>query len=135
MNYQINYETNPTSEDIQVLNDGIMEQAKQKKGMRQLDFFAFLFAMKMEKLWVDVVVTTCMAACMSDNYELSNKASWRKLHVAVNQNHYFEACVLTDRYSQDDQQVEPLLEQINETIDYKRFTPFGSRVMINCKRR
>ena len=41
MNYQISYETNPTSEDIQVLNDGIMEQAKQKKGMRQLDFFAF----------------------------------------------------------------------------------------------
>lgn len=41
MNYQISYETNPKSEDIQVLNDGIMEQAKQKKGMRQLDFFAF----------------------------------------------------------------------------------------------
>jgi hypothetical protein len=31
MNYQISYETNPKSEDIQVLNDGIMEQAKQKK--------------------------------------------------------------------------------------------------------
>ena len=51
-------------------------------------------------------------------YELSNKASWRKLHVAVNQNHYFEACVLTDRFSHDDQQVEPLLEQINDTIDH-----------------
>ncbi len=42
MNYPINYEANPKSEDIQVLNDGIMEQAKQKKGMKQLDFFAFL---------------------------------------------------------------------------------------------
>ena len=31
MSYQIIYETNPKSEDIQVLNDGIMEQAKQKK--------------------------------------------------------------------------------------------------------
>lgn len=31
-----------------------------------------------------------------EKYELSNKASWRKLHVAVNQSHYFEACVLTD---------------------------------------
>ena len=41
MNYQISYEANPTSEDIQILNDGIMEQAKQKKGMKQLDFFAF----------------------------------------------------------------------------------------------
>ena len=41
-----------------------------------------------------------------EKYELSNKASWPKLHVAVNQNHYFEACVLTDRFSHDDQQVE-----------------------------
>ena len=41
MNYQINYEANPRSEDIQILNDGIFEQAKQKKDMKQLDFFAF----------------------------------------------------------------------------------------------
>lgn len=41
MSYQISYEANPTSEDIQILNDGIMAQAKQKKGMKQLDFFAF----------------------------------------------------------------------------------------------
>lgn len=41
MNYPINYESNPKAEDIQVLNDGIMEQAKRKKGMKQLDFFAF----------------------------------------------------------------------------------------------
>jgi hypothetical protein len=31
INYKITYETNPKSEDIQILNDGIMEQAKQKK--------------------------------------------------------------------------------------------------------
>jgi len=31
MNYPISYEANPKSEDIQILNDGIMEQAKQKK--------------------------------------------------------------------------------------------------------
>ena len=43
MNYQISYGTNPKSEDIQVLNDGIMEQANQKKGMKHLEFFAFLF--------------------------------------------------------------------------------------------
>ncbi len=53
-----------------------------------------------------------------EKYELSNKASWRKLHVGVNQNHYFEACVLTDRFSHDDQQVEPLLKQISEPIDH-----------------
>ena len=45
-------------------------------------------------------------------------ASWRKLHVAVNQNHYFEACVLTDRFSHDDQQVELLFAQINDIIDH-----------------
>ncbi len=73
-----------------------------------------------------------------EKYELSNKASWRKLHVAVNQNHYFEACVLTDRFSHDDQQVEPLLAQINDTIDNavskvrcKNFTFYR---MINNKR-
>ena len=53
-----------------------------------------------------------------EKYELFNKASWRKLHVAVNQNHYFEACVLTNRFNHDDQQVEPLLEQINDTINH-----------------
>jgi len=41
MNYDITYETKPKSEDIQLLNDGILEQAKQKKGMRGLDCFAF----------------------------------------------------------------------------------------------
>lgn len=53
-----------------------------------------------------------------EKYELSNKASWRKLHVAVNQDHYFEACTLTDRFCHDDQQVTPLLEQIDKPIDH-----------------
>lgn len=41
MQYTIQYESNPKPDDVQVLNDGIMEQAKQKKDMKQLDFFAF----------------------------------------------------------------------------------------------
>jgi GNAT superfamily N-acetyltransferase len=41
MSYSIQYESNPNAADIQTLNDGIMEYAKQKKGMKQLDFFAF----------------------------------------------------------------------------------------------
>ena len=45
MNYQISYETNPTSEDIQVLNDGIMDQAKQKKGGNEATrFFCFFYS-------------------------------------------------------------------------------------------
>ena len=53
-----------------------------------------------------------------ENYELSSKASWRKLHLAINQDHYIEACVLTDRFSHDESQVKPLLEQIDEPIDH-----------------
>ena len=57
-------------------------------------------------------------------YELSNKASWRKLHLGVNDEHYIEACTLTDRFNHDDSQVEPLLAQINDPIDY--FTANGA---------
>lgn len=53
-----------------------------------------------------------------EKYELSSKASWRKFHAGVNQSHYIEACVLTDRFDQDDQQVEALLEQIIDPIDH-----------------
>ena len=53
-----------------------------------------------------------------EKYELSSRASWCKLHVGVNQNHYFEACELTDRFTHDDQLVKPLLAQINKPIDY-----------------
>lgn len=41
MNYQISYEPNPSSEEIQLLNNGISEQAIQKKGMKPLAFAAF----------------------------------------------------------------------------------------------
>ncbi|ARM32561.1 IS5 family transposase [Legionella longbeachae] len=34
----------------------------------------------------------------TEKYELSRKASWRKFHAGVNQSHYIEACVLTDRF-------------------------------------
>lgn len=53
-----------------------------------------------------------------EKYELSSKASWRKLHLGINQDHYIEACTLTDRFVHDDQQVKPLLEQIDEPIDH-----------------
>jgi hypothetical protein len=53
-----------------------------------------------------------------EKYELSNKASWRKLHVGVNEKHYFEACVLTDRFGSDEAQIPPLLDQIEQEIDH-----------------
>ncbi|OGT39708.1 MAG: hypothetical protein A3F12_01715 [Gammaproteobacteria bacterium RIFCSPHIGHO2_12_FULL_38_14] len=42
MKYTITHEANPSAADVQILGDGIMENAKLKKGMKQLDFFAFL---------------------------------------------------------------------------------------------
>ena len=38
--------------------------------------------------------------------------------MAIKQDHYIEACILTDRFSHDDQQVIPLLEQIDKPIDH-----------------
>lgn len=58
MHYQITYEKNPTQEDIQALNDGIIEQAKQKKGMKALDFFAFFIRDENGKI---------MGGCAGDN--------------------------------------------------------------------
>lgn len=57
-------------------------------------------------------------------YKLSNKSSWRKLHLAVNEEHYIEGCGLTDRFCHDDRQVAPLLEQIEKPIDH--FTADGA---------
>lgn len=59
-----------------------------------------------------------------EKYGLSKKASWRKLHIAVNQNHELEACVLTDRFSSDDSNVDALLSQIKTPIDH--FTADGA---------
>lgn len=58
MHYQITYECNPKSEEIQILNDGISEQAKAKKGMRQLDFFAFFIRDGNQKI---------LGGCAGDN--------------------------------------------------------------------
>lgn len=60
----------------------------------------------------------------NEKYELSIKASWRKFHAGVNQSHYIEACVLTDRFETDDQQVDALLQQIDDAIDH--FTGDGA---------
>lgn len=59
-----------------------------------------------------------------EKHEVSSKASWRKLHIAVNQDHYIEACELTDRFNHDDKSVESLLDQIPEHIDH--FTADGA---------
>jgi ribosomal protein S18 acetylase RimI-like enzyme len=39
--YSIIFEKNPHSNDIQILNDGIMSEHKKKMNMKPLDFFAY----------------------------------------------------------------------------------------------
>jgi len=41
MTYKINFEANPAPEDIQVLGDGIIEYAVQRKNHKPMAFFAF----------------------------------------------------------------------------------------------
>lgn len=49
---------------------------------------------------------------------LLTKTSWRKLHVAGNEEHYFEACVLSDGFGSDEAPVPELVDQIEEEIDH-----------------
>ena len=48
-----------------------------------------------------------------EKYKLSGKRSWRKLHVAVDNQHIIHGSELTDRFSHDCKSVEPLSKQIN----------------------
>jgi ribosomal protein S18 acetylase RimI-like enzyme len=41
MTLQLSFEDELDPDDIQILSDGIMENARQKKGFKPLDFFAF----------------------------------------------------------------------------------------------
>jgi GNAT superfamily N-acetyltransferase len=41
MTYEISFEAKPLQQDVQVLGDGIMKYAKQKKGHKPIDFFTF----------------------------------------------------------------------------------------------
>lgn len=58
MSYKILYEANPNPDDIQFLNDGIAEHAKQKREMRPLDFFAFFIRDENNKI---------VGGCAGDN--------------------------------------------------------------------
>lgn len=41
MNYKIDFESNPTAEDTQILSDGIFSEAKKKKDLNPVTYFAF----------------------------------------------------------------------------------------------
>jgi ribosomal protein S18 acetylase RimI-like enzyme len=58
MTYEIIYENNPNSADIQLLNDGIILEHKRKKYNEPLDFFSFLIRDNDRKI---------VAGCAGDN--------------------------------------------------------------------
>lgn len=52
-----------------------------------------------------------------EKLKVSAKRSWRKLHIAVDENHYIVGSVLTDRFIPDSQAVADLLGQIDKSAD------------------
>jgi hypothetical protein len=53
-----------------------------------------------------------------EKYKISAKHSWRKLHIAVDGDHYIIGNALTDRFVNDSKEVEGLLGQIDEPIEH-----------------
>ena len=51
-----------------------------------------------------------------EKYKVSAKRSWRKLHIAVDENHIIHSSVLTDRFVTDDKVVEDLAKQIHVVV-------------------
>jgi len=53
-----------------------------------------------------------------EKHKVSAKRSWRKLHIAVDQNHYIHGTVLTDRFASDEGTLEELTDQILVNTDH-----------------
>ncbi len=51
-----------------------------------------------------------------EKHNISGKRSWRKLHIAVDDQHIIHACVLTDCFVSDDQVVDNLLTQVDVNV-------------------
>ncbi len=52
-----------------------------------------------------------------EKHKIAGKRSWRKLHVAVDNQHIIHTCVLTDRFISDDQVIDNLLQQIDISVN------------------
>ena len=59
-----------------------------------------------------------------EKHKVSAKRSWRKLHIAVDNQHIIHACVLTDRFISDDTVIPDLLEQVE--VEVEHFTADGA---------
>jgi hypothetical protein len=59
-----------------------------------------------------------------EKHGVDPRRSWCKLHAAIDEEHYFQAAIITDRFSHDDQNAGKLLDQIKNQIDH--FTGDGA---------
>ena len=46
-----------------------------------------------------------------EKHKVSAKRSWRKLHIAVDQDHYIQGTILTDRFDSDEGTLDDLIDQ------------------------
>jgi len=52
-----------------------------------------------------------------EKHKISGKRSWRKLHIAVDEEYYIHASLLTDRFSSDDSAIDDLILQIDGKVE------------------
>lgn len=64
-----------------------------------------------------------------EKHKISGKRSWRKLHIAVDDEHYIQATQLTKRWVSDDKAAETLLSEIHHDINH--FSADGAYDKIN----
>jgi hypothetical protein len=53
-----------------------------------------------------------------EKHKVLAKRSWRKLHIAVDEDHFIQGCELTDRFVADESVVDDLFEQINIPVGH-----------------
>ena len=52
-----------------------------------------------------------------EKHKISANRSWRKLHIAVDDEHIIHGSLLTDKFTSDDSAIEPLITQIDNNIE------------------
>ena len=59
-----------------------------------------------------------------EKHKVNAHRSWRKAHFGIDENHYIQAAILTDKFTHDDEVVDDLLEQIDNEVEH--FTADGA---------
>jgi transposase len=53
-----------------------------------------------------------------EKHKVSAKRSWRKLHIAVDQDHYIQGTILTNRFDSDEGTLDDLIDQFDVNADH-----------------